>query len=99
MPRASSIATSSRTTCCGAPIDELRAATAAGPANVKADLRPAIRSVLERGLDPDPAKRWPDMERLLAALERARKRRKRIALAAAACVAICGVAVGAHAMQ
>ena len=36
-----------------------------------------MRAVLARGLDPDPAQRWPDMDALLDALERARARPRR----------------------
>jgi eukaryotic-like serine/threonine-protein kinase len=34
-----------------------------------------VFSVLARGLDPDPARRWPDLRALLRALDRARRRR------------------------
>ncbi len=54
-----------------------------------------VWNVLLRGLDPDPAKRWADVDRLLEALDRPRKRRSGIAtplrvglLAAAAAVAL-----------
>ena len=40
-------------------------------ATVPADLPKSVRAVLQRGLEPDPAKRWPDMTSLLAALDRA----------------------------
>lgn len=53
------------------------------------DLEPAdiaaprwLRAVLERGLQEDPAQRYPDMAALLAALERGLARRRRIGLAA-----------------
>jgi len=32
-----------------------------------------VLAVLARGLDPDPARRWPDVPALLAALDRARR--------------------------
>jgi serine/threonine protein kinase len=50
--------------------------------------RRGLLAVLARGLDPDPAKRWPDIPALVRALDRVRARRRRwlaaIAVAAAA---------------
>jgi serine/threonine protein kinase len=46
--------------------------------------RRGLLGVLARGLDPDPARRWPDLPALIAALDRVRRRRRwRIALAVA----------------
>jgi hypothetical protein len=53
----------------GQTLDELRRAALAGVEGVKANLDRRVRQILERGLAPDPAKRWPDMEALLDALE------------------------------
>src|SRR5262249_2382367 len=36
-----------------------------------------LLAVLARGLDPDPAKRWPDIAALIAALDRAHRRARR----------------------
>ena len=55
----------------GRTLDELRQAANQGVTAVIAELGKPIRSVLTRGLDPDPAKRWPDMATLLRELERA----------------------------
>ncbi len=56
-----------------------------------------LGDVLRRGLAPDPTLRWPDMRALLAALERARGRRRRMTRAAAigAAVTVVGLGLGA----
>jgi serine/threonine protein kinase len=54
----------------GKTLAELRAAACSGVAEIEADLPPAVRAVLARGLDADPAKRWPDMDALLDELTR-----------------------------
>jgi eukaryotic-like serine/threonine-protein kinase len=54
--------------------------------------RRGLLSVLARGLDPDPARRWPDITALLAALDRVRHRR-RWAIAAGAALALAALAV------
>ncbi|MBX3162425.1 MAG: serine/threonine protein kinase, partial [Deltaproteobacteria bacterium] len=53
----------------GSTIDELRRAACAGVGEVQAALPPAVRAILARGLDPDPDRRWPDLDQLLEALE------------------------------
>lgn len=55
----------------GGSLDELQQAAKRGVSTVAADLPKSVRAVLQRGLEPDPDKRWPDMTSLLAALERA----------------------------
>jgi tetratricopeptide (TPR) repeat protein len=50
-----------------------------------------LREVVERGLASDPAKRWPSMDALLAALDRDPTRRRRELLAG---VALLGLLVG-----
>jgi hypothetical protein len=51
--------------------ETLRQAVTDGPGNLDMTKLPRrLRWIVARGLDPDPAKRWPDMDRLLAALER-----------------------------
>jgi len=48
---------------------ELREQVTAGPELLDASKLPRrLRSVLRRGLDPDPAKRWPSMHALIARL-------------------------------
>ena len=63
----------------GTTLDELRVAASLGIApSVKVDLLPAVRAALVRGLDPDPAKRWPTLDELLETLDHAvRPRRPR----------------------
>jgi predicted Ser/Thr protein kinase len=80
----------------GTTLDELRRAASVGVANVVVDLPKPLRAVLVRGLDPDPAKRWPDLDALLEALEHAgrERSRKRWPYVAAGCAAIAAIAVG-----
>jgi serine/threonine protein kinase len=61
----------------GDTLEELRRAAASGVSTVVSDLPKSIRAVLARGLDPDPAKRWPDLDALLDALERDRRAPRR----------------------
>jgi serine/threonine protein kinase len=79
----------------GKNLDELRLAAAGG---VRGDggLPPRIRSVLARGLSPDPADRWPDMRVLLGELERAiaPRRRSRVPVIVTAVVAMASIATG-----
>ena len=59
--------------------------------------RRGLLAVLARGLDPDPARRWPDLPALIAALDRVRRwRRWRIALAVA--LAALAIALGTFAL-
>lgn len=46
-------------------------------------LPPDLRRALLRGLEPDASDRWPSMRALLAVLERARSRKRRIAIGTA----------------
>jgi hypothetical protein len=65
----------------GPTLDELRAQAALGPGALDASKIPRrLRAILRRGLDPDPAQRWPNMDALLAQIVRV-ERRPRIALA------------------
>ncbi|HEY0483552.1 MAG TPA: protein kinase [Kofleriaceae bacterium] len=67
----------------GPTLDELRAQAALGPAALDDSKIPRrLRQILRRGLDPDPAQRWPDMDALLAQIVRV-ERRPGIALAVA----------------
>ncbi|HEX4418024.1 MAG TPA: protein kinase [Kofleriaceae bacterium] len=65
----------------GPTIDELRAQAAVGPsARAAAKIPRRLRPILRRGLDPDPAQRWPNMDALLAQIVRV-ERRPALALA------------------
>ena len=56
----------------GATLDDLKREVAGGTATLDASRLPRrLRQALRRGLDPDPAKRWPNMDALLVALTRA----------------------------
>lgn len=58
----------------GESTDELRAQAERGPATLEtAKIPRRLRVLLRRGLDPDPAKRWPSMEVVIAALEPRRR--------------------------
>jgi hypothetical protein len=84
----------------GKTLEELRAAVSAGVPDGGDDKIPrALRPLLRRGLERDPAKRWPSMDALLAALAPPPARRTskvRLAIAALA-VASVAIAVGAWA--
>jgi len=68
----------------GPTLDELRAQAALGPGALDVSKIPRrLRAILRRGLDPDPALRWPNMDALLARIARA-ERRPGIAVAIAA---------------
>ncbi len=54
-----------------------------------------LRTVLERGLEPDPAQRWPDMAALVAALQRARRLPR--ALVVTAVLGVAALALGVRA--
>jgi hypothetical protein len=51
----------------GESLTQIEAAARAGAGKLDADLDPAIRRVLERGLDSQPSARYPDMSALLEA--------------------------------
>ncbi len=59
----------------GSTLAQLASAARHGVRDVKTDLPARVRAVLARGLDPDPARRWPDLAALLHALARARRPR------------------------
>ena len=68
----------------GPTLEELRAQAALGPRALDGSKIPRrLRAILRRGLDPDPAQRWPNMDALLARIVRA-ERRPGIAFAIAA---------------
>ncbi len=61
----------------GATIDALKAEVLRGGTALDASKLPRnLRVALRQGLDPDPAKRWPSMDALLAAIARAERPRK-----------------------
>jgi serine/threonine protein kinase len=57
----------------GTSLEEMRKSVSRGAAHLDVKLPRGVRSVLVRGLDPDPAKRWPSMDDLLDALEKQAK--------------------------
>ena len=66
----------------GGSMDELRTGVLAGPAQLDDNAVPRpLRAILLRGLAVDPAKRWPSMDALLAALQSRTHRRRRWGLA------------------
>ena len=82
----------------GTTLDELRRQVQAGVADREVDLPGDVRAILVRGLDPDPDRRWPDLDALLAALSRAthprpgpRRRRWPLLALGASAVAAAGV--------
>jgi tRNA A-37 threonylcarbamoyl transferase component Bud32 len=79
----------------GQSLDELSRRIAAGPAALDASRIPRrLRGLLRRGLDPDPARRWPSMTVLLHCLERTRHVRIAVAVPAAIGAIAAAVAVG-----
>ena len=77
----------------GPTAEDLKTAIQRGPAELDASRIPRrLRRALRRGLDPDPAKRWPSMDALLAAIVRA-QRRPVLALSIAGAALVAG-AVG-----
>jgi len=64
--------------------DELRRQIATGPAALDASRIPRrVRSLLRRGLEPDPARRWPSMNALLDRLARTQRSRVAVIIASA----------------
>ncbi len=60
----------------GTTLDELRRSAERGIGNVASTLAPTLRAVLARGLDPDPEKRWTDLDALLDQLEHVERPRR-----------------------
>jgi len=79
----------------GDTIDDLKRAALAGPDPDAADALPReVRTIVRRGLASDPAARWPSMDALLDALERAILRRRRL-VGLAAALAVGGIGTAA----
>ncbi len=76
----------------GGSFDELRQAVERGAAADGDRIPRRVRAVLERALARDPAARWPDLEAMLTALERAQRRPRQLAVAGGALVVAAGVA-------
>jgi tRNA A-37 threonylcarbamoyl transferase component Bud32 len=81
----------------GQSLDELRRRIAAGPAALDASRIPRrLRGLLRRGLDPDPARRWPSMTALLQRLGPTRRVRVAVAVATAlGAIAVAGAVADA----
>ncbi len=74
-------------------VEGLRAQILEGPSELDASKLPRrLRSVLLRGLDPDPKRRWPSMAAMLAVIEK-RGRMGSIVLAAGGALVIAGAAI------
>ena len=81
----------------GASFESLAVETSEGAPPRDPKLSRPVFAVLRARLEPDPHARWPDIASLLAALERAAKRRRwwiPVAVATGAALAIAAVAVG-----
>lgn len=60
----------------GPSLDDLRDQVTRGPSALDASKIPRrLRAILRRGLDPDPAQRWPNMDALLTQIVRVERRR------------------------
>jgi hypothetical protein len=79
----------------GETVEQLKAAVERGPEALDASRLPRrLRRAVLRGLDPDPTRRWPSMNALLARL--GRKQRSRLAIvlvAGGATLAAVGIAI------
>ena len=79
----------------GNTLEEMKKAVSSGVAHLAAKLPGPVRAVLARGLEPDPANRWPALEELIDALERAARipARRRLAMTLFALAAMIVVAI------
>jgi hypothetical protein len=81
----------------GATVEALRGEILRGPGALDQSKIPRrLRRVLRRGLDPDPARRWPSMNALLVAMARV-ERRPLVAVAVILAALLAG-AIGFHAL-
>ena len=78
----------------GNSFDELRAAVDRGPATADdaGKIPRRLRGILERALARDPAARFADVDALLAAIERAQRRPRQLAVGAIALAGLAGLA-------
>ncbi len=76
----------------GTSFDELKQAVERGTAVDGERIPRRLRAVIARGLARDPAARWRDVDELLAALDRAERRPRQLAIAAAAVTVAGGLA-------
>ena len=77
----------------GPTVERLREEVQGGPAHLDVSKIPRrLRQALLRGLDPDPARRWPSMEALLAAMTGAENKSKAVYVVAGATITA-GIAV------
>ena len=81
----------------GADGEAMRAAIQRGPGAIDAAAMRAVprrlRAIVARGLEPDPARRWPTMGELLAAIARAERRPRQIAAASSGMLALVGTSL------
>jgi predicted Ser/Thr protein kinase len=76
----------------GATLEALHAQVRRGPRELDDSKLPRrLRAPLKRGLDPEPARRWPNMDALLAAVSRAERPRGVLLMIAGAALAATGV--------
>src|SRR5947207_1669404 len=74
----------------GPTVEALREEILRGPGALDESRLPRrLRGVLRRGLDPDPSRRWPSMDALLAAMGRV-ERRPIVAVAAVIAALVIG---------
>lgn len=79
----------------GTTLDALRAQVERGPATLDArGISAAMKPILRRGLDPDPAKRWPNMTVLLGAIAATRRSSRGVIIAALVAAVVVALAVG-----
>ena len=79
----------------GDTVEALRNQVERGPGELDAGKLPRnLRAALRRGLDPDPKRRWPSMDALIARIDPGARRRDRWATVALGSVAGAIVAVG-----
>jgi hypothetical protein len=77
----------------GRTFDELVASVERGDPGPGERVPRRLRPLILRGLARDPAARWPSMERLLAEIDRAWRRPRRLAIAGGALAAVAALAV------
>jgi predicted Ser/Thr protein kinase len=82
----------------GATLEALQADVRRGPGELEDGKLPRrLRAPLKRGLDPDPARRWPSMDALLAAIGRAERPRGLLLMIGSSAVVAGAIAYGVFA--